>query len=73
MVDSVLSIVWLLGPVQAASKPLLDWIPEHGIQDCVCMVKKGKKLHKKSVKLIKDYMQRWKQDADEVVGDLEPE
>jgi hypothetical protein len=53
-------------------KPLMDWLLETSIQDCVRMVKGGKKLRKKSVTLIKKFMERWKQEAEEVVGDLEP-
>ena len=71
MESSALFGSWTLSRVHG--KPLLDWVPERAIQDSVTMVKKDKKLHQKSVKLIKDYMQRWKQDWDEVVGDLEPE
>jgi len=58
---------------RANRKPLMDWQPEESIQDSVVMVSNEKKLHKKSMKLIRDYMQRWQQDADAVVGDLEPE
>ena len=58
---------------RANRKPLMDWQPEESIQDSVVMVSNEKKLHKKSMKLIRDYMERWKQDADAVVGDLEPE
>jgi hypothetical protein len=54
-------------------KPLVDWQPESSIQDTVRMVKKGKKINKKSVRLIKNYMKRWQQEVDEVDGDLEPE
>jgi hypothetical protein len=57
------------------NKPLMDWQSEDSIQDSVVMVANGKKLNAKSVKLIGNYMQRWKQAVEEEAaqGDLEPD
>jgi hypothetical protein len=59
--------------VDHRKKPMVDWQFEESVQDSVVMVAGGKKLDRKSIRLIKSWMQRWKQEDEEEDVGLEPE
>jgi hypothetical protein len=57
----------------ASRKPMKDWVWAESVQDEITMKSKGKKIDKRSTKLIQSWIERWDQDDKAESDDLEPD